>query len=148
MTSRPLTRRFPRRTTARRTTPGVVGAGIPASSPLSLPEEMVRSFATMLKLSRLDPAFLITASRAKYPPLDPSNGFPAGGDPGPGLAIELWPLALLELFLLRTFFNLFLCICRKFGPLGEKPPDQTPPGLDTFGGPPKGCPGFLSSLST
>lgn len=67
-----LTNRLLRRVTGRRTTPGVAGAAIPPSSPLSLPDEMCKSLANMLTLSRLEPAVRITVSRAKYPPLSPS----------------------------------------------------------------------------
>lgn len=60
-----LTSRLLRRVTGRRTTPGVAGAGIPPSSPLSLPDEMCKSLANMLTLSRLEPAVRITVSLAK-----------------------------------------------------------------------------------
>lgn len=77
--------RLPLRVTALRTTPGVCGMFIP-SSPLSLPEEMWRSFVNSERLSLRDPdpARLIAVSRATYPSL-----LPFGGDVGPGLAMEL-----------------------------------------------------------
>jgi hypothetical protein len=112
---------LPLRTTGRLTTPGVWG-NIAASSPLSLPDEMLRSFANMERLSRRDPALRIAASRAWYP-----VSLPFGGDAGPGLAIELCPLAELELFRLRPFLSLARCMLAKLGcPPGENRVGQIP----------------------
>lgn len=99
-----LTNRLPLRVTGRRTTPGVRGKDA-ASSPLSFPEEMCRSFANSERLSRLDSALRKAASRA----------LPLGGDAGPGLAIELCPLAELELFRLLPLRSLARCMLIKFG---------------------------------
>jgi hypothetical protein len=52
---------------------------------------------------------------------------PFGGDAGPGLAIELCPLAELELFLLRPFLSLARCMLAKLGcPPGENRVGQMP----------------------
>lgn len=83
---------------------------------------MWRSLANSERLSRREPALRIAASRAKYP-----SFLPLGGDAGPGLAIELWPLAELELLRLRPFRNLARCILAKFGcPPGENKLDHKP----------------------
>lgn len=74
------------------------------SSPLSLPEEMFNSFANRDRLSLRepdDPDFRITASLLKYP-----SPFPFGGDVHTGLAMELCPLAELELLRLRPLRSL------------------------------------------
>ena len=59
-----LTNKVPLRVTTRRTTPGVWGSAV-ASSPLSLPEDMWRSFVKSERLSRRDPCLFLTASLAK-----------------------------------------------------------------------------------
>jgi hypothetical protein len=121
-----LTSRFPLLVTGLLTTPGVCGKAV-ASSPLSLPLEICRSFVKRDRLSRRDPT-LPTFSLAKYP------SFPFGGLPGPGLAILLCPLALLLLFLLLPFLSLALCMLINVGgppglnillhaPVGPAPPN-------------------------
>lgn len=90
--------------------------------------------------SRRDPelAFLIAFSREKYP-----SFLPFGGDVGPGLAMELWPLAELELFLLRPFRSRARCMLINVGTFpGENMFDHMP-GLFPAGGPPNG--GFLTA---
>jgi len=111
--------------TGLRTTPGVCGMATD-SSPLSLPEEMCRSFVNSDKLSLRDPGpdpdLRITESLAKSP-----SALPFGGDAGPGLGIELCPLAELELFLLRPFRNLARCMLINVGmPPGENMFDHVP----------------------
>jgi hypothetical protein len=101
-----LTSMLLRLVTGLRTTPGVVGVGNPASSPLSFPEEMCNSFVTFEMLSRREDGFLggCLNAPAKYPP-SPILLVPLG-DVGMGLAKLLLPLALLELCLLRPSANL------------------------------------------
>lgn len=107
--------------TGLRTTPGVCGSTI-ASSPLSFPDDICRSFVKSDKLSRRDPVFRLTVSLAKYPSL-----FPFGGDAGLGLAMELCPLAELELFLLRPLRSRARCMLMNVGgPPGENTLDQAP----------------------
>lgn len=80
-----------------------------------MPEEIWRSFANNDKLSRRDPALRIAASRAKYP-----FSLPLGGEAAPGLAIELCPLAELELLRLRPLRSRARCMLAKLGcPPGE-----------------------------
>lgn len=67
-----------------------------ASSPLSLPEEMWRSLVPIEMLSLRELGLRTDISFGKYP----SVTLPGGGEAGIGLARELAPLALLELFLL------------------------------------------------
>lgn len=115
------TSKLPLRVTARLTTPGVWGR-LAASSPLSLPDEMCRSLAKMDRLSRREPALRMAASRAKYP-----VSLPLGGDAGPGLAMELCPLAELELLRLRPLRSLARCMLAKLGCApGEKRFAQMP----------------------
>lgn len=92
------------------------------SSPLSFPEEMCKSLVKSDRLSLRDPALRITDSRAKYP-----SPLPFGGDAGPGLGMELWPLAELELFLLRPLRSLARWKLIKVGiPPGENMLDHVP----------------------
>jgi hypothetical protein len=129
LTSMALTKRLPLRVTARRMTPGVCGIPL-ASSPLSLPEEMWRSFVKTERLSRRVPSRRNSASLEKKP-----STLPFGGDAAPpGLANELCPLAELELFRLLPLRNLALCILMKLGtPLGE---NMFAKGLWLMGAPP------------
>ena len=95
---------------------------LPPSSPLSFPDEMWRSLAKRERLSRREPALRIAASRAKYP-----VSLPFGGEAGPGLAMELCPLAELELFRLLPLRNLARCMLAKLGcPPGENRFEKTP----------------------
>ena len=144
-----LASKLPLLVTGRRTTPGVDGAVMPASSPLSFPEDICKSLVNIDRLSLREPALRITASLAKYPPLPLSVPLPLGGEPGPGLAMELCPLALLELFLLRPFRNLARWMLMNVGgPLGENMVDRAPPRLGADG-PPKGVElMFMEDFST
>lgn len=60
-----LASKLPLLVTGRRTTPGVDGAVMPASSPLSFPEDICKSLVNIDKLSLREPALRITASLAK-----------------------------------------------------------------------------------
>lgn len=91
------------------------------------------------RLSRRDPDLRMTASLAKYP-----SPFPFGGDAGPGLAIELCPLAELELFRLRPLRRRARCMLIKLGrPPGENKFDHAP-ALFPVVGPPKGVLFFIA----
>jgi hypothetical protein len=73
---------------------------------------MWRSFANNERLSRREPALRIAASRAnKFSFLS----LPFGGDAGPGLAMELCPLAELELFRLLPLRSRARCMLMKLG---------------------------------